>query len=94
MAEVSNHLSLHFSVSIAQPNQGTCVFASSAQPFIWKSLDLNTHVHVEANINLTVNRQEETGNRILVNDNSLLETDTIQEQQQPQYMSQQKMGRC
>ena len=70
-------MSSHHSDDIAQSNQATAVRASSAQPPKSHPLNLKKHGEVETNINLTVNRRLETGNRNLVFNNASPETNNL-----------------
>ena len=74
IADVANELHLHHSESISQSNQATAIRASSAQPLNSHRFDLNANGQIEANINITVNMPEDTGNRNFVIDNAALET--------------------
>ena len=84
MADVANEPSLHFSGSIAQPNQAIVQRPSSAQlpnsHFI-----LNTHGQVEANINLPVHEPQEPSSRNNETNEAHNANNIMQEQQQPQY---------
>ena len=84
MADVANEPSLHFSGSIAQSNQAIVQRPSSTQPLRSHST-LNTHVQVEANINLTVHEPHEPSSRTNVTNNAHAAKNIMQEQRQPQY---------
>ena len=83
MADVANEPSLHFTGSIAKSNQAIVPRPSSTQPLNSHS-NLNTHGHVEANINLLVHEPQEPSSRTNVTNNAHIENNIIQEQQQPQ----------
>ena len=84
MADVANEPSLHFSGSIAQPNQAIVQRPSSAQ-LPNSHFNLNTHGQVEANINLPVNEPQEPSSRSNETNEAHNANNIMQEQQQPQY---------
>ena len=84
MADVANEPSLHFSGSIAQPNQAIVQRPSSAQ-LPNSHFNLNTHGQVEANINLPVHEPQEPSSRTNVTNDAHVANNIMQEQQQPQY---------
>ena len=84
MADVANKPSLHFSGSIAQPNQAIVQRPSSAQ-LPNSHFNLNTHGQVGANINLPVHEPQEPISRTNVTNDAHVANNIMQEQQQPQY---------
>ena len=83
IADVLNEPILLISGSISQSNQAIAPRPSSFQPLNSHS-NLNTHGQVETNINLSVQRPEDSSIRTNVTNNAHI-ANIIQEQQQLQY---------
>ena len=83
MADVADGPSLHLSGFIAQSNQAIIQRPSTQLPN--SHSNLNTHVQVEAYINLPVHEPQEPISRNKVTNDAHNANNIMQEQQQPQY---------